>query len=294
MNLARELLAEATPRTLALPGRGIEIALLDWGGDGPLAVLHHANGFCKGLWAPVAHELRYDFRLVAMDARGHGDSGRPEPPSGYGWTDFADDLGAVAAHLAEEAGTPVALGLGHSFGGTSMLGAAARHPDLFERLVLVDPVVPPSPAVVPPPERGAHVAELVERAGRRRAHWESREEARAWWAERALFADWRPEALDLYALDGLRPAAGGGFELKCPGAVEAAVFGNSGQVDVDYWARRVDAPTLWLWASKGNFDRATYEGLAAVMDEGRVATIDAGHLAPMERPEVVVEAVRAG
>jgi pimeloyl-ACP methyl ester carboxylesterase len=293
MDLARELLAEATPRTLALSERGIEIALLDWGGDGPLAVLHHANGFCKGLWALVAHELRQDFRVVAMDARGHGDSGRPEPPSGYGWTDFADDLGAVASRLADECGGRVALGLGHSFGGTSMLGAAARHPDLFDQLVLVDPVVPPSPGVVPLPERVEHVAGLVERAGRRRSHWDSREEARAWWAERELFADWRPEALDLYALDGLRPATGGGFELKCPGAVEAAVFGNSSQVDVDYWARRVDAPALWLWAAKGNFDRATYEQLAGVMDEGRVETVDAGHLVPMERPEVVVEAVRS-
>ena len=70
---ARRLLASATPRTLALPERDIEIALLDWGGDGPPALLHHANGFCAGLWGGVADRLRSHFRLIAMDARGHDD-----------------------------------------------------------------------------------------------------------------------------------------------------------------------------------------------------------------------------
>ena len=73
-----EILAAAERRVLRLPGRGVDIALLDWGGDGPLALLHHANGFCKGVWGLVAEGLRRDFRVVAMDARGHGDSSKPK------------------------------------------------------------------------------------------------------------------------------------------------------------------------------------------------------------------------
>ena len=58
---------------------GIEIALRDWGGDGPLALLHHANGFCAELWAQVAERLRGRFHLIALDARGHGASSKPDP-----------------------------------------------------------------------------------------------------------------------------------------------------------------------------------------------------------------------
>ena len=55
------------------------------------------------------------------------------------WREFGADLAAVARALADEHGERIALGLGHSFGGTSMLLAAAEEPALFERLVLADP-----------------------------------------------------------------------------------------------------------------------------------------------------------
>ena len=52
----------------------IEIAGLDWGGDGPIALLNHANGFCAATWGLVAGKLCERFRVVGIDARGHGDS----------------------------------------------------------------------------------------------------------------------------------------------------------------------------------------------------------------------------
>jgi pimeloyl-ACP methyl ester carboxylesterase len=286
---ARSLLAAATPRRLRLPERGVEIALLDFGGPGPLALAHHANGFCKGTWAEVAELLRGRVRLVAMDARGHGDSSRPEPPAGYAWREFAADLAAVAGVLAAESGRPLALGIGHSFGGTSLLGAESLAAGRFERLLLVDPVTPPPPAHAPP-ERAAHVEAMVDAARRRRADWPSRAEARAWFAERSLFERWRPEALDLYVLDGLRERPDGGVELKCPGAVEAAVFSQGDAVDLPAWVRGLAPPALWLWAERGNFPLPYYEALAASMRAARVERATAGHLIPMERPDLVADA----
>jgi len=288
--LAREILAAGTPQRLELPERGVSIAVMDWGGDGPLALLHHANGFCKGVFGLLVPALRRHFHVVAMDARGHGDSSAPGGPDAYAWDAFALDIVAVAERLVATHGVGCALGLGHSFGGTSMLGAASRRPGLFERLVLVDPVVPPPPADIPP-ERLEHVMGMAEAARRRRDTWPTRAEARQWWAERSLFAAWRPEALDLYVLDGLRDAQDGGVRLKCPGAVEGAVFASGGTLDVSALTRGLATPTLWLWARRGNFSREAYEGLAAGMAAARVETIDAGHLAPMEEPEQVVDAI---
>jgi pimeloyl-ACP methyl ester carboxylesterase len=285
---AQALLAAATPRRLPLPERGVEIALLDFGGAGPLALAHHANGFCKGMWAEVASLLHGRVRLVALDARGHGDSSQPEAPEAYGWSEFALDFAAVAERLVAESGRPLALGIGHSFGGTSLLGAEAHAPGRFERMLLIDPVTPPpGPAG---PERAVHVEGMVDAARRRRADWPSRAEARAWFAERSLFASWRPEALDLYVLDGLRERPGGGVELKCPGAVEAAVFARGDGVDLAGWARGAAPPALWLWAERGNFPLPYYEALAASMRAARVEKAPAGHLIPMERPDLVADA----
>ena len=288
MERALEILALATPRRLQLAERGVEMALLDWGGAGPLALLHHANGFCKGVLGLLVPELRRHFRVFAMDARGHGDSSQPEGPDAYRWEEFALDVAAVAERLAEEHGAPLALGLGHSFGGTSMLGAASRRPDLFERLVLVDPVTP-SGAEDGPAERHAHTANLAEGALRRRSEWPSREDARAWWALRPLFEEWQPDALDLYALDGLRDRADGAVELKCPGAIESAVFQNGGGVDVAALVAGMETPTLWLRAARGNFPVDIYQALVSSMRDARLETLDAGHLVPMEQPQLVLE-----
>jgi pimeloyl-ACP methyl ester carboxylesterase len=288
---ASQLLAAATPRRLPLRERGVEIALLDFGGAGPLALAHHANGFCKGMWAEVAHALRGELRVVAMDARGHGDSSRPEGAQAFAWREFAADLAAVAAELVREAGRPLALGIGHSFGGTSLLGAAAARPELFERLLLVDPVTPPPPAEHGP-ERAAHVGQMVEAALRRRHEWPSRAEARAWFQERSLFASWTDVALDLYVLDGLRERADGSVELKCPGAVEGAVFAQGEALDLMAWTKGLALPALWLWAERGNFPLPLYEALAGSMARARVERVPAGHLVPMERPDLVAAAAR--
>lgn len=286
MERAAALLAAAAPRRLELPARGIDVALLDWGGDGPLVLAHHANGFSKGEWAEVAAGLGGRCRFIAMDARGHGDTRFLTAEPAFGWDVFAEDTLAVAQALCDELGRPrIDLGVGHSFGGTSMLGAAAREPARFGGLLLLDPVTP-HPGPRPP-----HVEGLVERARKRRAEWPDRAEARRWFAERALFRTWREEALDLYVLDGLRESAGG-VALKCAPEVEARVF-TGGELDLDGLAGRTSTACVWVWAESGDFPRARHEELVARMPSARLEAWPVGHLIPMERPDRVVEAILA-
>jgi pimeloyl-ACP methyl ester carboxylesterase len=279
-------------RRIVLPETGIEIAVQDWGGDGPLALVHHANGFCAALWAPVAERLRGRFRIVAMDARGAGDS--PEPPAdvadavAFSWDAMARDVRAVAEILLAETGRPrIGLGLGHSFGGTLVMAAEAAHPGLFERIVAVDPVTPPPPGVGPPGRGG----QLAEQARRRRSVWPSRAAAHAHFAGRPLFRSWTERALDLYVAEGLRDRPDGRVELKCSPRAEAGVFGGDGAFDVFRTLAGLRPPVLLLWAARGNFPRPVYERLAASMADCRIEDVDAGHLIPMEDPEAVVRAV---
>jgi pimeloyl-ACP methyl ester carboxylesterase len=288
---ARAMLARAERRTLALRARGVELALLDWGGSGPLALLHHATGFCKGVWAPIAEALQGQFRVIALDARGHGDSSQLEGAAAYAWPEFSRDLTAAAEALAVQHG-PIALGMGHSFGGTAMLGASRARPDLFERLVLVDPVVPP-PAAQMPADADSRPNALAEGARRRRTEWPSRAEARTAWGQRSVFASWRPEVLDLYALDGLRERADGSVTLKCPSAVEAAIFDQGRALDVEQIAEGHPTRTLWLRAGLGNFPADWCRSLAARMRACEYLELPVGHLVVMERPDLVsAEALR--
>ena len=279
------LLDGVTRRRIRLPD--VEIALLDWGGEGPPALLHHANGFCAALWEPVVERLGAQFRVFALDARGHGDSSRPEGPGVFAWEFLARDLVGVAeALLAELPAERFALGLGHSFGGTLTLAAAARR-DLYERIVMVDPVL--FPAIAPGDE--PRVSELSLRARKRRAVWGSRSEARESFLAKEFFATWQPEVLELYIAEGLRQRPDGQVELKCDPEVEALIFEGPPDLDHEAAASCIRVPALLIWASSGNFSRETYQSLANRMAAGTVEEMEGGHLVPLEEPDRVSDSV---
>lgn len=284
-----DLLPDVERSRVASEG-GREIAVLDWGGEGPPALLHHANGFCAALWDGVARHLRPDFRVFAMDAMGHGDSSQPARLQDLTWPAMAEDLRRVATHVLDRTGeSALALALGHSLGGALCI-AVASGSTLFRRIVLVDPVVVPRLSAEAVAQHTGE-SELVRRSRRRRQAWSSRGEARDFFASKALFADWEPAALDLYVAHGLRAADGGAVRLKCSGELEARVFAGAHELDLFSLAEQVVVPTRLLCATRGSFPRASYEEIASRMANASVVDIEGGHLVPMEEPARVAEAV---
>ena len=91
--------------------------------------------FCHGLfgqgrnWTQIAKGLSADHRVLLIDMPNHGRSPWTES---FDYLDLAD---SVAAEL-EEVG-PVTL-VGHSMGGKIAMCVALRHPELVERLAVVD------------------------------------------------------------------------------------------------------------------------------------------------------------
>lgn len=284
--------SDAVRRRFALPANGVEISALDWGGSGPLALLHHANGFCAATWALVARELRPHYRVVAIDVRGHGSSSKPEGAAAYDWHRLLEDLLGVAEALVGACGAPVALAAGNSFGGSLSACAAARRPDLFECVVMLDPVLRPSPellaahgVLLPPGASFDGPNPIAEQARRRRAVWPSRDAARQAWRDKPMFAAWDPRAFDLYLEHGLAERADGQVELACPPEIEAAIFDQSASLDVFDYAERVRAPTLVVQASGGFLPGALFESLADALPRGRLVASPAGHLLPLEDPK---------
>ncbi len=108
------------------------IAYDDTGGDGPLVVMLPGAGNVRDEYRFLAPTLAAGgFRVVTADLRGHGDSSAGWPS--YGMVETAADLVALLDHLGAESATVVAT----SFSPTATLWAAAEHPALIGRLVLI-------------------------------------------------------------------------------------------------------------------------------------------------------------
>ena len=72
------------------------------------------------------------FSLVAMDCRGHGDSGKPHDEAAYGHERMAEDVLAVMDAVGMEA----ALFCGYSMGGFIGLRLLASHPTRIRKLAI--------------------------------------------------------------------------------------------------------------------------------------------------------------
>jgi pimeloyl-ACP methyl ester carboxylesterase len=280
--------------SLPLPGRGVDLGLVDFGGAGPLAIFSHANGFCAALYEPIARRLATRYRVFAFDSRGHGRSSAPAPPEPYDWGEFIDDWRAVAAALCERTQSPrVELGIGHSFGGSCLLAAAAREPDRFGAIALIDPVIIPPLAQRSGPFQGHGDHPMAATARRRTAVFPSRDAIRRAWARRGVFADWAPEVLEGYLRDGFRDREDGQVELCCAPEIEASIFELGPRLDLFAEIPSLRVPTLWLHAGRGNFPLPMVEQATALSDAITLESWDAGHLMAMTDPDRVAERLLA-
>lgn len=116
-------------------------------GNGPrIAVAAHGITASGMAYRAVGRQLPPGWSLIALDLRGRG--GSAALPGPYGMSRHAEDLCAAAVQFGQ--GGPVAL-VGQSMGAYAALRAAARRPELFRRLVLVDGGLPlPVPAGADP------------------------------------------------------------------------------------------------------------------------------------------------
>ena len=104
-------------------------------GDGPVLFLVPPGWGVASVYLQRAFSsLAKHLRLVFIDTRGSGLSGRPADATHMGSVDMADDLEALRVHLDL---SDINI-LGHSNSGAIALSYAARYPDRVSKLVLID------------------------------------------------------------------------------------------------------------------------------------------------------------
>ncbi|HEX5225871.1 MAG TPA: alpha/beta fold hydrolase [Solirubrobacteraceae bacterium] len=101
-------------------------------GSGPVVVLVHGITSSSAAWNRVLPYLARRFTVLAPDLPGHGGSDKPR--GDYSLGAFASTLRDLLATLGHERATFV----GHSLGGGIAMQLSYQHPELCERLILVD------------------------------------------------------------------------------------------------------------------------------------------------------------
>ena len=205
---------EVAPEQLAVAHDGLRITALDWGGDGPPLLLLHPNGFCAGVFDPLARELRRDHRVLGVDLRGHGTSDAPSTFEECGFVAAAGDVVAMLDHLALD---EVAI-LGESLGGGTGILVDRLRPGLVRNLLLCEPIAFDG---LPGPGGENHMSAM---ARKRRAVWADRATVLASYGGRPPMNVMERDALAGYVRWGFRDRPDGRVELACPPEVEAWFF----------------------------------------------------------------------
>jgi pimeloyl-ACP methyl ester carboxylesterase len=210
------------PASLTVEHDGLRIAALDWGGDGDALLLLHPNGFCGGLFDPVARRLTDQFRPIAVDLRAHGATDVPDhSPDDYAFARLAGDVLAVLDVMGIERW----VALGESLGGGVAAMVAAARPGATRGLMLCEAIafdVALHPR--PPAGDGGGGNMMASIARKRRAVWPDRATVLASYASRAPLDVLAPEALAAYVEWGFADRPDGQVELACPPEAEATVF----------------------------------------------------------------------
>jgi lipase len=278
----------STPAERFFGGATARIAYVEWGRVGdPVILLLHATGFHARCWDQVVRALPPGFRVIAVDMRGHGRSEKTGPIDD--WAIPARDFAELVEGLKLEG----AIGVGHSMGGHSLVQIAATHPGMFDRLVLIDPVIM-APEVYA--QRSLLPPGTEHPVARRRNRWSTWQEMFDAFKDRNPYALWAPKVLEDYCHHGLQPAEDGGFQLACPPAVEASIYMGSIGTDIYDAVRKVEAPVTILRAKERPLgprermdfsDSPTWPKLASIFKNGRdVYLPHLTHFIPMQDPKL--------
>ena len=260
---------------------GLNIHYLDWGGPPQERnlLLAHGQGGNAHNWDHIARELRGEFRVIALDQRGHGDSDHTR--EGYAVTSFASDL----ARFAEATGIIPYDYCGASLGARNGIAYAGDHPGHLKHFVCLD---------YGPEMSVASARNQISGMNRRPLGWRSIDEYVEYVSQQ------NPRASEEY----LRNQARYGLRLNYAGKHvpkhDPEMFwinGGFGAREVPYlweqWAK-IRCPILELKGAESAFlSPEILDRMRELQPDMRLVEVpDSGHSIPADNPEFLLRELR--
>jgi len=214
-------------------------------GEGPLIVLLHGfPEFWYGWRLQIQPLAAAGFRVVAPDMRGYNLSSKPDGVASYA----GDLLAADVRGLIHERGAESAMLVGHDWGGTAAWTTAMNHPEVVDRLAILN---------------AAHPRKLLQglhHPGQLRKSWyffffdlpdlpEAVVHANRWHFFRHFLHDahpaYTPEEIDRYLKAWSQPGASAGMINYYRSSVR--------QKHAEAQIRTISAPTLVIWGQRDRY-----------------------------------------
>jgi len=258
---------------------GCPIHFLAWGQpDRRGLVFVHGGGAHAHWWTPVAATFAGEFRVVAIDLSGHGDSGHREAYELEQWT---DEVVAVAGSAGID-GVPTVIG--HSMGGFVTIATAARHGDQVDGVIICD-----SPVAEVDPEISAY--HLRQAFGRPRTYGDI-DDAVAHFRTVPAQDHYLDYVIDFVARHSLK-AVDGGWQWK----FDRRIFEQFGAGIRSIAAPYLEDVSCRLALLRSECGLVTPDIGASMYDRlGRVTPVieipEAGHHAMLDQPLLLLTALR--
>jgi len=258
---------------------GARIHYLAWGEPGRRGLVFvHGGAAHAHWWTHVAAAYAAEYRVVAVDLSGHGDS---EHRDRYSLEQWADEV-VAAADDADIAGPPVVVG--HSMGGFVTIATAALHPEALAGVIVVD-----SPVTQVDQEVGAAKAGQAFGVPRRYAEMA---EALARFRTVPLQREYLTYVMHHVARRSIRPVEGG-WSWKFDHNLFNAFDGHMRTVALPYLSE-VRCRFALLRAEHGLVTADIGESMYEML--GRAAPVveipEAGHHGMLDQPLVLTTAIR--
>jgi pimeloyl-ACP methyl ester carboxylesterase len=261
--------------------RGFALHYVEWGAPTapPVILLHGITGHAR-TWDTLAEALAPQWRVLALDQRGHGDSDSA-PDGDYTTGAMADDLAAFADALGYRRFTL----LGLSMGGRVAMDFAGAHPDRVERLVIVDI----APEIHPPGM--ARIRTMI-------ANAPETIESEEWAVETAMAANPRADVGELRhrVKHALKRTPDGALTGRDARDVREMMRRGTRRDPLELWERltHITCPTLLVRGAESDvLSPELAQRVVAALPDGRLVEVAAaGHTVPGDRPAEFVDVVR--
>ncbi len=251
-------------------------------------VLHfaHANAYPPGTYRQLLAALGEHYRVLAVQHRPMWDDSNPWETL-HSWQPVANDL----IRFLDGQGVSNIIGVGHSLGGVATFYAALQRPDLFQKLVLIEPVFLPAAFTSRMDDVDPRDIPMVAGALRRRTRWENRDSLFARYRGKKVFARFSDEALWDFVNFGTKDVAGE-IELAYPAEWEARFYAMPPR---DVWERlpQLTLPTLAIRAENSDtlYPPAWERWQQLQPNTNFVEIADVGHLLTHEAPQKVGQVI---